>query len=91
MRSRGPGRSPSWERASSYAGPPFLKCATVSRVPPSSGGNHRTVAALRPNPRISAAQSMLAVCSTSRGGGGGHPEERGHVAPPARVGLRGCP
>ena len=32
MRSRGPGTSPSRDRASSYVGPPFLKCATVSRV-----------------------------------------------------------
>ena len=36
MRSRGPGRSPSRNRALSYAGPAFLKCATVSRVPPST-------------------------------------------------------
>ena len=66
MRSRGPEGSP---RASSYAGPPFLKCATGSWAPPSSRRNHRMVTASRPHARISAAQSMLASCGTSQGGG----------------------
>ena len=69
MRIRRPGRSPSWDRASLYIGPPVLKRARVSRAPPSSGGHHLMVAELRPHARISAAPSMLALCSTTRGGG----------------------
>ena len=61
--------SPSRDRASSHVGPPLLKCATVGRVPPSSGGSHRTVAASQPHARISDARSMLAVWSTRREGG----------------------
>ena len=57
----GPGTSPSRDRASSYARPPFLKCTTVSRVPPSSGGSPWTVAASHPHVRISTARSMLAA------------------------------
>ena len=38
IRSKGPWASPSQDRASSYTGPPALKCATVSWVAPSSGG-----------------------------------------------------
>ena len=49
MSSRGPGTSPSRDRASSYVGPDIWKCATVSRVPPSSGGSHRTVAVSHPH------------------------------------------
>ena len=44
MRSRGPGMSPSGDRAWSYVGPPSLKCATVSRVGPPPGGGHWMVA-----------------------------------------------
>ena len=61
MRSKGPCVSPSRDRASSYTGPPALKCATVSWVAPSSGGCHRTVAAACPHVRISVARSTLAV------------------------------
>ena len=70
MRSRGPGMSPSRDRVSSYVGPAFVKCATVSLVPPSSGGNHWTVAVSHLHVRISATRSMLAVWSRSQGGRG---------------------
>ena len=70
MGSRGPGRSASRVRASSYVGPPFLKCATVSRVPPSSRGSHRTAAASHYHARISAAPSMLGVCRRAGGARG---------------------
>ena len=66
---KGLGMSPSRDRASSYVGPAFLKCGTVSRVPPSSGGSHRTVAASHRHVRISAARGILAVWSPSQGGG----------------------
>ena len=56
------------DRTSLYVGPPFCKCATSSRVPPSSGGSHRTVAASQPHVHISAARSMLVVWSMRRGG-----------------------
>ena len=87
--SRGPGRSPIRDRASSYVGPPLLKCATMSRVPPSPGGNHRTVAALRPHARIPPARSMLGVCSTSRGGGA--PREARTRRPATPFGALGPP
>ena len=61
MRSKGPWVSPSRDRASSYTGPPALKCATVSCAAPSSGGCHRTVAAACPHVRISVAPSTLAA------------------------------
>ena len=64
MRRRGPGTSLRRDRLSSYVGPPSLKCATVNRVPPSSGGSHRTVAALHPHVCFSVALSMLAAWST---------------------------
>ena len=70
MRSKGPGMSPSRDRASSYVGPPSVKCATVSRVAPPSGGSHRMVAVLRPHACISVAGSTLAAWSTRRGGWG---------------------
>ena len=88
MRSRGPGRLPRRDRASLYAGPPFLNYATVSRVSPPSGGRHRTAAVSRSNPRIAAARSILAVCRTSRGGEGSR-EEQGYVIAPSCMGLRG--
>ena len=87
MRSRGHGTSPSRDRASSYVGPPFLKYATVSGVPLSSGGSHETVAASHPHVRISAARSMLAAWST-RGGRERCPEEPVHIASPPFMGLR---
>ena len=59
MRSRGPWVSPSRDRASSYTGPPVLKCATASCAAPSSGGCHRTVAVACPYLRISVARSTL--------------------------------
>ena len=53
MRSKGPWVSPSRDRASSYTGPPVLKCATASWAAPSSGGCHRTVDVLCPHLPIS--------------------------------------
>ena len=70
MRSRGPGMLPSRDRSLSYVGPPSLKCATVSRLAPPSGGSHRMVAASRPHACISVARSTLAAWSTRRGGRG---------------------
>ena len=61
MKSKGPWVSPSRDRASSYTGPPALKCATASWAAPSSGGCHRTVAAACPHVRISVARSTLAA------------------------------
>ena len=61
MRSKGPWVSLSRDRASSYTGPPALKCATASWAAPSSGGCHRTVAAACPHLRISVARSTLAA------------------------------
>ena len=58
------------DRASSYVGPPSLKCATVSRIAPSSGGSHRMVAASHSHVCITLASSTLAVWSTRRGGRG---------------------
>ena len=62
--------SPSRDRASSYTGPPVLKCATVSWAAPPSGGSHRMAAASRPHVCISVAQSTLAVWRTMWGGMG---------------------
>ena len=59
MRSKGPWVSPSRDRASSYTGPPALKCATASWAAPSSGGCYRMVAAACPHLRISVARSKL--------------------------------
>ena len=70
MRSKGPWVSPSQDRASSYTAPPALKCATASRVAPSSGGCHRTVAVACPRLRIPVARSTLAARRTMRGGTG---------------------
>ena len=61
MRSKGHWVSPSRDRASSYTGPPVLKCATASLAAPSSGGCHRTVAVACPHLRISVARSTLAA------------------------------
>ena len=61
MRSKGPWVSPSRDRASSYTGPPVLKCGTASWAAPSSGGYHRTVAVSSPHLRISVDRSMLAA------------------------------
>ena len=61
MRSRGPWVSPNRDTASSYTGPPALKCATVSWAAPSSGGCDRAVAAGCPHVRISVARSTLAA------------------------------
>ena len=88
MRSKGPRMAPSWDRASSYAGCPVLKCATVRRAAPTSGGSHRMVAALRPHVCTSVARSMLAVWRTMRGGDG-RSDERGHVPTPPRLWLLG--
>ena len=60
-RSKGPWVSPSRDRASSYTGPPALKCARASWAAPSSGGCHQTVAAACPHLRISVARSTLAA------------------------------
>ena len=57
-------------KASSYVGPPFLKCAGVSRVALSSGGSHQMVAVSHPHVRISVAWSTLAAWSTRQGGWG---------------------
>ena len=99
MRSSGPGMSPSQDRASSYVGAPFVKCATVSRVPLSSGGSHLTVAGSHPHVCISVARSMLAASSTRRGGGVVPRGERTHLlstpygAPglPAAIPWSRCP
>ena len=80
--------SVSRDKASSYAGPPFLKCATVSRAAPPSGGSHRMVAALRPQVCISVDRSTLAVWRTMRGGEG-RSDERGHVPTPPHLWLQG--
>ena len=88
MRSRGPGMLPSGDRASSYVGPPSLKCATVSRVAPPSGQSHRMVAASRPHVCISVARSTLAAWST-RLGGKGRSDERGRVPTRTHVWPRG--
>ena len=61
MRSKGPWVSPGWDRASSYTGPPALKCATASWAAPSYGGCHWTVVAACPHLRISVARSTLAA------------------------------
>ena len=61
MRSKGPWVSPSRDRASSYTGPPVLKCATASWAAPPPGGCHRTVAVACPHLRISVARSTLAA------------------------------
>ena len=61
MRSKGPWASLSRDRASSYTGPPALKCAKASWAAPSSGGCHRTVATACPHLRISVARSTLAA------------------------------
>ena len=61
MRSKGPWVSPSRDRASSYTGPPVLKCATASWAAPSSRGCHQTVAVACPHLRISVARSTLAA------------------------------
>ena len=61
MRSKGLWVSPSRDRASSYTGPPVLKCATASLAAPSSGGCHWTLAVSCPNLRISVARSTLAA------------------------------
>ena len=82
MRSKGPRMWPSRDRGSSYTGPPVLKCATVSRAAPPSGGSHRMVAALRPHVCISVARSTLAVCRTMRGGMGARmSEDRSPIHP----------
>ena len=61
---------PSRDRDSLYVGPLSLKCATVSRVAPPSGGSHRIVAGLHPNVCISVAWSTLVGWSMTRGGRG---------------------
>ena len=75
MRTMDLGMSPGRERASSYVGPPNLKCATVSRVAPPSGGSHRMVAASHFHACISVARSTLAAWSTRWGGGGARMSE----------------
>ena len=67
--------SPSRDRASSYTGPPVLKCATVSRAAPSSVGCRRTVGASRAHVCISVARSTLAVWRTMGGGMGARMSE----------------
>ena len=61
MRSEGPWVSSTRDRASSYTGPPVLKCATASRAARSFGGWHQMVAASRPHVCMSVARSTLAV------------------------------
>ena len=80
MRSKGPRLSPSWDRASSYAGTPVLKC----RAAPPSGGSHQMVAALGPHVCISVARSTLTVWRTMQGGAG-RSDEPGHVPTPPRL------
>ena len=89
-RGRGPGMSPSQDRASSYVGPPFVKCAAVSRVPPSSGGSHRTVAASHPHVCICVARSMLGAWSTRRGGRGALRSEDTSLLHPVRGSGAAC-
>ena len=75
MRSKGLRMPPSRDKASLYTDPPVLKCATVSRAAPPSGGSHRMVAASRPHVSISVARSTLAVWRTMRGGMGARMSE----------------
>ena len=88
MRSGGPRISPSRDRASSYTGPPVLKCATVSRAAPPSGGRHRMVAASRPHVCISVARSTLEVWRTMwRGMGARMSEETSPIHPEVEVAV----
>ena len=80
--------SPSRDRASSYTGPPYLRCATVSRGALPFRGSHWTVPASRPHVCISVAQSTLVVLRTMPGGEG-RSDERGQVPTPPHVLLRG--
>ena len=82
--------SPNWDRASSYVGSPFLKCATVSRVPPLLRGeppDGGCVAA----PRVYFRGPEYVGGVEHEAGGGGRLEERAHVAPPSRMGLQRPP
>ena len=75
MRSKNPRVSSSRDRASSYTGPPVLKCATASQAAPSSGGCHQMVATSRHHGCIPVARSTLAVWRTMRGGTGARMSE----------------
>ena len=105
IRSRGPGMMLSQDRASSYVGRPSLKCATVSRLAPPSGGSNQMVAASHPHVYLSVAWSTLAAWSTRRGGRSARMSEdtsllnpawgtgatRSHSAPACPKGDRGPP
>ena len=82
--------SPSWDGASSYIGPPSLKCTTVSRAAPPSGGSHWTAAASRPHACTFVARSMLAVWRTRRRGRGAGMSEDTSPLHPTRGSGAAC-
>ena len=85
MRSSCPGRSLGWDRASSYVGPSSLKRAPVSHClhpggePPDGGRVAPPCVYLRGFEYVGGVKHEA--------GGEGHPNERGHIPSPPRVGL----
>ena len=91
IRSRDPGMSPSRDRSSWYVGPPSLKCATLSRVAPSSEPGEPPDGG-RVAPPCVYLHGLEHVSGVAYWAGAeGRPDERGHIPIPPPVWPPGRP